>query len=62
MTPSCVDYVVSAETETEVESTSETSSEVQLHFQNLQKELVWTEKSFGGDHWDPVAALDPDKT
>jgi hypothetical protein len=62
MTPSCVDSVVSAETETEVESTSAISSEVQSHSQNLERELVWTEKSLGDDHWDPVAALDQDKT
>ena len=33
----CVDSVVSAETETEVESTSAISSEVQSHSQNLRK-------------------------
>ena len=57
---STVDYVVSAETETEVERTSAISSEVQSHSHNLQKELVWPEMSFGSDHWDLVARLDPD--
>ena len=35
-----IDSVVSAETETEVESTSAISSEVHSHSQHLQKELV----------------------
>ena len=47
------DSVLSAEMETEVESTSAISSEVQPHSQNLANELVWPEKSFGVDIWDP---------
>ena len=43
-----VDSAVSAETETEVESTSTVSSEVQQHSQNLPKVLVWSEKSLCG--------------
>ena len=39
MNSTFVDSVVFAETETEVESTSATSNEVQSHSQNLQKEL-----------------------
>ena len=60
MNSTFVDSVVCAETETEVESTSAISSEVQSHSQNLQKERVWREKSLGCDHWDLVAVLDPD--
>ena len=61
MSSTFVDYVVSAETETDVESTSAISSEVQSHSQNLAKELVWLEKSFGEeDIWDPVAGHNPD--
>ena len=54
---SCVDSVVTAETatETEVESTSAISSEVQSQSHNSQKELVWPEKSIGVNHWDLVA-------
>ena len=55
-----VDSVVAAETETEVESTSAISSEVQSHSQNLKKVLVWPEKSFGCNHWDLVAGHNPD--
>jgi hypothetical protein len=40
-----VDSVVSAETETEVESTSAILNEVQSHSQNLQKELAWPARS-----------------
>ena len=43
------DSVLSAEMETEVESTSAISSEVRSHSQHLAKELVWPEKSFGED-------------
>jgi hypothetical protein len=41
MSSTFVDSVVSAETETEVESTSTISSEVRSQSQNLEKELVW---------------------
>ena len=50
-----VDSVISAETETEVESTSAVSSKVQSHSHYMQKELVWPEKSLGRDHWDLLA-------
>ena len=60
MKSSCVDFVVTAETETEVESTSAISSEVRPHFQNLEKELVWPEKSHGGVQWDLVDGPNPD--
>jgi len=60
MSSTFVDSLVSAETETEVESTSAISSEVRSHSQNLAKELVWPEKSFGEDIWDPVAGHNPD--
>jgi len=55
-----VDSVVYAETDTEVESTSAISNEVRSLSQNLQKELVWPEKSFGEDLWDLVAIHNPD--
>jgi hypothetical protein len=55
-----VDFVVSAETETEVESTSAISSEVRPQSQNLEKELVWPEKSFGDVQWDLVDEPNPD--
>ena len=53
-----VDSIVPAETATEVETTSAISIEVYSHSQNLQNELVWPEKSFGGDHWDLEAGHD----
>ena len=34
--------------------------EVQSHFQNLRKEFVWPEQSFGKDIWDLVARHNPD--
>ena len=60
MSSTCVGSVVSAETETEVESTSAISSEVQSRSQNLAKERVWPEKSFGEDIWDPMAGHNSD--
>ena len=60
MNSTFVDSFVCAETETEVESTSAISNEVRLLSQNLQKELVWPEKSFGEDIWDLVARHNPD--
>ena len=60
MTFNLVDSVVAAETETEVESTSGNSSEVQTHSQDLEKELVWPEKRFGGDDWDLMCGHNPD--
>ena len=48
MSSTFVDSVVSTETETEVESTSAISSEVQSHSQDLEEELVWPENSCGG--------------
>ena len=58
---SALPSVVSAETATEVGSSSAISSEEQSQSQNLQKELVWPEKEVWGDDWDPVAWLDSDK-
>ena len=60
MNSTFVDSVFFAETETEVESTSASSSEVQSHSQNLQKELVWPEKRCGDDLSDLVAGHNPD--
>ena len=58
---SALPSVVSAETATEVGSSSAISSEEQSHSQNLQKELVWPGKEVWGDDWDPVSWLDSDK-
>ena len=53
------DSIVSADTETEVESTSVIPSEVHSLSQNLQKELVGPAKSVWGDHWDLMARHNP---
>jgi hypothetical protein len=60
MNSTFVDSVVSAETESEVESTAALSNEVQSLSQNVKKELVWPEKSLGEDLWDLVAGHNPD--
>ena len=62
MNSTFVDPVFFAETETGVESTSAISNEVRSLSQNLQKELVWPETSFGEDLWDLVARHNPDDT
>ena len=53
------DSIVSADTETEVQSTSAISSEVHSHSQNLQEKLVRPAKSSWDDHWDLVAGHSP---
>ena len=52
---------MSTETETEVESTSAISSEVQPLSQNPQNELVWPVTSFEGDDWGLEAEHSPDR-